>query len=105
LLFLYFALTITYAVIMYFINDRSKMGIVTGVCVLLADLTVISLSKGGIINRPSAMCLFLLLNRVLIIGGGRYAWSFGLIILYVIDALILSQRIGERRFKFSDEVA
>lgn len=102
---MYFALTITYAVIMFFINDRSKMGIVTAVCVMLADLTVIALSKGGIFNRPSLMCLFLLLNRVLIIGGGRYAWSFGLIILYLINAMILSHQIGEKRFKFSDEVA
>mmetsp|Transcript_61707 Transcript_61707/g.84953 ORF Transcript_61707/g.84953 Transcript_61707/m.84953 type:complete len:306 (+) Transcript_61707:1050-1967(+) len=81
------------------------MGIVTAICVTIADSVVVAFSKAKIIDRPSAMCFYLLVNRLLIIGGGRGGWAFGLIILYIIDALILCQQIGEKRFKFSDEVS
>lgn len=90
MLFIYLILTIGYAILIYFYNDSSKMGVVTAICVGISDIIATSLAKGGVLTRPSAYSFFLLLNRFLIILGGRDGWAFGIIILYLMYAIILS---------------
>lgn len=67
----YAGLNAGYAAMIYYLNDYSKMGIVTAVCIMSSDLVIISLAKAKIIGRPSYFCFFAVLNRVFIIGGGR----------------------------------
>jgi len=60
-----------YAVLIHYLNDNSKMGIITAVAIMASDTVIISLAVAKLIERPSYFCFYVVLNRAFIIGGGR----------------------------------
>lgn len=80
--------------------DKSKLGFVTLIAVLVTDLILYLFYKSKSIRSASLLSVTLLINRVLLfVFGGKY-WLYGYLILYVFYGFILTKVIGEKRFPF-----
>lgn len=94
------AILIVYSYVIHWYMDRSRLGFVTMIAVLLTDLFIYLIWNSGITKSPTVLCFSALLNRLLLYCFGGNYWIYGYLVLYIIYGVILSWVITSRKFPF-----
>lgn len=96
------AILIVYAYVIYWYMDKSRLGFVTMIAVLMTDVFVYLIYNSGITQSYTVLCFACMLNRLMLyVFGGNY-WIYGYMVLYLIYGVILSYIITKKRFPFED---
>ena len=93
-----------YAFILYRFDDYNKTGIIVAIAVTFLDIWTFFLVVSKVIDYTIYIIIFLLLNRVLVIGPGEWYWVYGIIILYLVYSIFFTYEIAKKKFPSDDDV-
>ena len=85
---------VLYAVLVYVLEDRSKLGIMAAVAVFACDVFVALIYQARALDHTSLLVLFIFVSRVLVFFGGEFYWIYGYLIMYMIIGGFLSYKIA-----------
>lgn len=94
ILILYFALSLAYAWIDYNFNERSKLGLVSAMTILLIDLFIVLMFRSKIIVRVTFLSVLLFAARFFVCFGGANYWIYGYMIIYIWKGIVLTKAIA-----------
>ena len=104
LYFLSLATLFVYALLIYLIDDDSRLGAITAFAVVTTDVILYLYIHAEIASSPSEISVNIVVFRTcLFILGGNW-WIYGYCILYIYLGLVLSYNIGARRFPLADTI-
>ena len=93
-----------YAMLDYIVRDKSGIGIITMIAVIVTDVVLYLYIHAKIAQNPAEISLHLIVFRVcMFILGGDY-WIYGYGILYLYAGIFLSHHITRKRFPFLEQV-
>jgi len=104
LFFLYAGILAAYSYIVYDFDDRSKLGIVSSVAVVINDIYVYLMYNARIINRIAVLSLIMFCSRLFIMLGGANYWVYGYLVIYIWLELIIVLGIVRRRLPFNSQI-
>jgi hypothetical protein len=92
------------SLILYFFDDKSKLGIVTSVSVVLMDFFSFLLYHSDMVDSPIIVVILLLINRVMMILLGQNYFIYGYMLLYIMYSVAFVYNIAKNRFPFEGDV-
>lgn len=95
---------IGYAVLLYFLDFKSKAGIVVASSVVLMDAFNFLLYMSSMVKTPSQIIFLLILNRVLMVILGQDKFIYGFMILYLLYALAFVFQMARNRFPLEGDI-
>ena len=99
-----YLLLVGYSLLLYFLDDKSKLGIIISVSVFCMDLFNVLLVLTGNLTSSSTVTVLLIANRAFMVGLGENYWLYGFMILYMIYALVFVYQITKTLFPFESDV-
>lgn len=75
-----------YSLLLFFLDNWSKMGIVISISVVCMDIFNLLLYMANMVDSAALMSFLLIVNRLAMVGLGENYWLYGFMILYVIYA-------------------
>ena len=91
-------------VVKSYFPESSRFGFITMIAVLTTDILVYLIQNAEIMKTATPMAITLFLNRFFLIVFGAENWMYGYIVIYVINGILLSTIIAQKRFPFDDTV-
>jgi hypothetical protein len=104
LLVLALCLLLAYALLLFFLDNWNKMGIVISICVILMDLFNILIYLSKMIENVATIVFLLVINRILMVVLGEKFWIYGFMFLYVLYAVALLYLVARQNFPLMNEV-
>ena len=95
---------IGYALLLFFLDNWSKMGIVISISVVCMDIFNLLLYLSNMVDSAALMCTLLIANRIAMTACGELFWLYGFMILYVIYAACFVFQISKRMFPLDHEI-
>ena len=83
LFMLYFGILAIYFYIVYDFDNKSKLGIVSALAVVINDIYVYLMYNARIINRIGILTLIMFSSRLFILLGGADYWVYGYLVIYI----------------------
>ena len=80
---LYFGILAVYSYIIYDFDNKSKLGIVSALAVVINDLYVYLMYNARIITRIGILTLIMFSSRLFIMLGGADYWVYGYLVIYI----------------------
>ena len=79
----YVIVLFVYSYLVWDLDDKSKLGIVSSVAVAINDIYMYMMYNARIINRISLLALIIFCSRLFIMLGGSDYWLYGYLVIYV----------------------
>lgn len=99
-----YLILVGYALVLYFIDDSSKMGIVISIAVTCMDLFNLVLYVSRMVSNASSIIILLIINRIAMVILGASYWVYGFMGLYMLYALALLYIVARNTFPLADQV-
>ena len=100
----YCGILVLYAWLVYDKDDRSKLGVVSAIAVVLNDVYVYLMYNARIIRRISILSLLCFSSRCFIMLGGSDYWYYGYLAIYVWLEAIIATGIVAKRLPLNSEM-
>lgn len=97
-----YLILVAYALVLYFIDDSSKMGIVISIAVTCMDFFNLVLYISRMVSNASSIIILLIINRIAMVILGASYWIYGFIGLYMLYALALLYIVARNTFPLAD---
>lgn len=104
MILLAYLLLVGYSLTLYFLDNKSKLGIIISVSVFCMDLFNVLLSLTGSLKSASNLTMLLFANRICMVGLGQSYWLYGFMILYMIYASVFIFQLTKLLFPFESDV-
>jgi len=104
LLVIYAAVLFVYSYMVYDLDDKSKLGVVSSIAVVINDIFMYIMYNARIINRISLLALMIFCSRLFIMLGGSDYWLYGYLVIYVWLQCIIALGIVEKRLPYNTEL-
>jgi len=95
---------LAYALVLFFFDDSSKMGIVISISVTCMDLFNLTLYISRMVSNASSIVILLIINRVAMVALGASYWVYGFMGLYMLYALALLYIVARNTFPLANQV-
>lgn len=82
-------LLLTYALLLFFLDNWSKMGIVISISVIFMDIFNFLIYMSKMVENAATITFLLIINRVLMVVLGEKYWIYGFMFLYCMYAVAL----------------
>lgn len=92
-----------YALVLYFFDDYSKMGIIISISVVCMDVFNLILYASKQVSNASSIIVLFIINRVLMVILGASYWAYGFMGLYVLYALALLYQVAKNTFPLANQ--
>jgi len=92
-----------YSYVVYTWN-KSKLGLITSVSVVLMDIYNFLLFKSGMIEKPIGIVFMFIVNRILFVSFGEGYWIYGYMCLYICYSVTFGWLIAKKHFPFEGDV-
>lgn len=92
------------SVLLYLKDDKSKLGIVTSVSVVLMDVFSFLIFHSDMVDSPIIVVILLIVNRVLMVSLGSSYFIYGYMLLYIMYSTAFIYNIAKNRFPFEGDV-
>ena len=99
----YVIVLFVYSYLVWDLDDKSKLGIVSSVAVAINDIYMYMMYNARIINRISLLALIIFCSRLFIMLGGSDYWLYGYLVIYVWLECIIALGIVEKRLPYNTE--
>jgi hypothetical protein len=93
---------VAYALVLYFVDDKSKMGIVIAITVTCMDLFNFTLYISKMVSNASSIIILLIINRIAMVVLGESYWVYGFMGLYCLYALALLYIVARNTFPLAN---
>ena len=95
---------IALSLILYFLDDRSKLGIITSISVVLMDLFSFLIYQSNMVDAPIIVVTLLIVNRVMMVSLGQNYFIYGYMMLYIMYSTAFVFQIARNRFPYEGDV-
>ena len=95
---------VAYALVLFFFDDSSKMGIVISITVTCMDLFNLTLYVSRMVSNASSIIILLIINRIAMVALGASYWVYGFMGLYMLYALALLYIVARNTFPLANQV-
>lgn len=99
-----YLLLVGYSLTLYFLDNKSKLGIIISISVFCMDCFNILLSMTGNLTSASNLTMLLFANRICMVGMGESYWLYGFMILFILYASVFVYQLTKLLFPFESDV-
>ena len=92
------------SLLLYLNDDKSKLGIITSVSVVLMDSFCFLIYQSDMVDSPIIVVILLIINRIMMVSLGQNYFIYGYMILYVMYSTAFVFQIAKNRFPFEGDV-
>ena len=92
------------SLILYFFDNKSKLGIITSVSVVLMDFFSMLIYQSNLVDSPILVVVLLIVNRVMMIAMGANYFIYGYMLLYIMYSLAFVYQIARNKFPYEGDV-
>ena len=92
------------SLVLYFFDDKSKLGIITSVSVVLMDVFSFLIYQSDMVDSPIIVVVLLITNRILIVSFGQNYFIYGYMLLYIMYSIAFVYQIARNRFPYEGDV-
>lgn len=92
------------SVILYFMDDKSKLGILIAVSVVLMDFFSFIIYHSNMVETPIMVVILLITNRVMMVALGQNYFIYGYMMLYIMYSVAFVYQIARNRFPYEGDV-
>ena len=95
---------IALSLILYFLDDSSKLGIITSISVVLMDLFSFLIYQSNMVDAPIIVVILLIVNRVMMVSLGQNYFIYGYMMLYIMYSTAFVFQIARNKFPYEGDV-
>ena len=89
---------------LYLGDDKSKLGIITSVSVVLMDVFSFLIYHSDMVDSPIIVVILLIVNRVMMVSLGSAYFIYGYMLLYIMYSFAFVYNIAKNRFPYESDV-
>lgn len=97
-------LLLTYALLLFFLDNWNKMGFVISISVVLMDVFNLIIYLSKMVENAASITFLLIINRILMVILGEKYWIYGFMFLYCLYAVALLYIVAKQNFPTMNEV-
>jgi hypothetical protein len=95
---------IALSAILYLKDDKSKLGIITSISVVLMDTFSFLIYQSDMVDTPIIVVILLIINRIMMVSLGQNFFIYGYMLLYIMYSVAFVFQIARNRFPFEGDV-
>jgi hypothetical protein len=95
---------IALSVILYLKDEKSKLGIITSISVVMMDTFAFLIYQSDMVDSPIIVVILLIINRIMMVSLGQNYFIYGYILLYLMYSTAFVFQIARNRFPFEGDV-
>ena len=92
------------SLLLYLNDDKSKLGIITSVSVVLMDVFSFLIYHSDMVDSPIIVVILLITNRIMMVSLGSSYFIYGYMLLYIMYSFAFVYNIAKNRFPFEGDV-
>lgn len=93
-----------YALLLFFLDKWSKLGIVISIAIFCMDIFNLLLFLSNMVESAALMSFLLIMNRVAMVALGEGFWLYGIMMLYVVYAGFFAFQMSKKMFPLDHEI-
>jgi hypothetical protein len=92
------------SLLLYLFDDKSKLGIITSISVVLMDVFSFLIYHSDMVESPIMVVILLIVNRLMMVSLGAKYFIYGYMLLYIMYSFAFVYQIARNRFPFEGDV-